>query len=181
MEKCSIGHMEQVGYDMYCKLLDEVMKEAQGLKVPEAKEEEDIQIDINVSSYIPDEYIESSDMKITIYQDIALCKSEEEVLDVTDEIIDRFGNMPKEVENLLEIARIKNLARSKKVSKIMQKQNQMVFYFKNQDFDMQNLTKFLEIYKNRIKFSPSALPYITLKLEEDKSIIKQVKEFLNQV
>lgn len=70
------GHIEQVGYDMYCKLLDEVMKEMQGEKVEEPKEE-DIQIDINVSSYIPDEYIESSDMKISIYQDIALCKNED--------------------------------------------------------------------------------------------------------
>ena len=98
------GHMEQVGYDMYCKLLDEVMKEMKGEKVEEPKEE-DIQIDINVSSYIPDDYIESSDMKISIYQDIALCKNEEEIMDVTDEIIDRFGTMPKEVEELLEIAR----------------------------------------------------------------------------
>jgi len=175
------GHMEQVGYDMYCKLLDEVMKEAQGTKIEETKEEEDIQIDINVSSYIPDEYIESSDMKISIYQDIALCKSEEEIVDVTDEIIDRFGTIPKEVENLLEIARIKNFARAKKVNKIMQKQNQIVFYFASQSFDMQNLTKLLEIYKNKIKFSPSALPYITLRLEEDKSVIKQVKEFLNLI
>ena len=175
------GHMEQVGYDMYCKLLDEVMKEAQGVNLLDTKEEEDIQIDINVSSYIPDEYIESSDMKITIYQDIALCRNEEEILDVTDEIIDRFGSMPKEVENLLEIARIKNLSREKKVNKIIQKQEQIVFYFVSKDFDMQNLTKFLEIYKNRIKFSPSALPYITLKLDEERAIIKQVKEFLSLI
>ena len=56
------GHMEQVGYDTYCKLLDEVVKEMQGIKV---KEEKDIQIDMNVSSFIPDEYIENSSQKIT--------------------------------------------------------------------------------------------------------------------
>ena len=65
------GHMEQVGYDTYCKLLDEVVKEMQGIKV---KEEKDIQIDMNVSSFIPDEYIENSSQKIEIYQDIALSK-----------------------------------------------------------------------------------------------------------
>lgn len=181
MEKYSIGHMEQVGYDMYCRLLDQVMKELQNGKVEEQKEEEDIQIDINVSSYIPDEYIESSDMKISIYQDIALCKNEEEILDITDEIIDRFGNIPKEVENLLEIARIKSTCREKNINKIIQKQNQMVFYFSNSGFEMQDLNKLIDIYKTNIKFSPSALPYITLKVNLDKSIIKQIKEFLQNI
>lgn len=173
--------MEQVGYDMYCRLLDQVMKELQNGKVEEQKEEEDIQIDINVSSYIPDEYIESSDMKISIYQDIALCKNEEEILDITDEIIDRFGNIPKEVENLLEIARIKSTCREKNINKIIQKQNQMVFYFSNSGFEMQDLNKLIDIYKTNIKFSPSALPYITLKVNLDKSIIKQIKEFLQNI
>ena len=69
-----------------------------GIKV---KEEKDIQIDMNVSSFIPDEYIENSSQKIEIYQDIALSKNEEDLANVIDEIIDRYGNMPKEVENLI--------------------------------------------------------------------------------
>ena len=174
------GHMEQVGYDMYCKLLDEVMKEMQGETQKEDKEEE-IQIDINVSSYIPDEYIEASNIKISIYQDIALCKTEEEIIDITDEIIDRFGEMPKEVENLLEIARIKNLCNEKNIKKIMQKGQNIVFYFSPKEFDVDNLGKLLEIYKNSIKFSPSALPYITYKLDEEKSILKQIKDFLKEL
>ena len=101
------GHMEQVGYDTYCKLLDEVIKEMQGVEI---EEEQDVQIDLQFSSYIPEEYIENSSQKIEIYQDIALCKTEEDIQNITDEIIDRFGAMPSEVENLLEIARIKNLA-----------------------------------------------------------------------
>ena len=119
------GHMEQVGYDTYCKLLDEVVKEMQGIKV---KEEKDIQIDMNVSSFIPDEYIENSSQKIEVYQDIALCKTEKDIQNVTDEIIDRYGQMPSEVENLLEIARIKNLGRNANILKITQKrEKQNVF------------------------------------------------------
>ena len=146
--------MEQVGYDMYCKLLDEVMKEMQGNKIYSNDEKEDIQIDLNISSYIPDEYIESSDIKISIYQDISLCKNEDEVLDITDEIIDRFGNMPKEVENLLEIARIKNMCKEKKISKISQRQNGIVFYLSSSDFEIENVNKtiqaksFLECYQS---------------------------------
>ena len=70
------GHMEQVGYDTYCKLLDEVVKEMQGTKV---EKEVEIQIDMNLSSFIPDEYIENSSQKIEIYQDIALARKEEDI------------------------------------------------------------------------------------------------------
>ncbi len=175
------GHMEQVGYDMYCKLLDEVMKETRGEQnVFAEKEPEDIQIELNVSSYIPDEYIENSDIKISIYQDIALCKNEDEILDVTDEIIDRFGSMPKEVENLLEIARIKNLCREKKITKINQRLDKIVFYFSGENFNYDNLNKIIEEYAYRVKFSQSALPYVTYKLEEGKPLIKQIKEFLSK-
>lgn len=173
--------MAQVGYDMYCKLLDEVMKEMQGGKVQKEESQEDIQIDLNVSSYIPDEYIESSDIKIGIYQDIALCKKEEEILDITDEIIDRFGSMPKEVENLLEIARIKNLSKEKGITKITQRPNGVVFYLGSKGISEEGLMKLLEKYKNKIKFSPSAMPYITYKIEENKSIIREVKEFIKQI
>jgi len=148
----------------------------QGEKVEEQKE--DIQIDINVSSYIPDNYIESSEMKINIYQDIALCKNEEEILDITDEIIDRFGTMPKEVEELLEIARIKNMCRDKKINKIMQKGSSIVFYFDSAEFDPSCVVKLIETYKTNIKFSPSALPYVTYKIDLEKSIIKQIKDFM---
>ena len=69
------GHLEQVGYDTYCRLLDEVVKEMQGIEV---EKEQDIQIDMNISSYIPEEYIENSSQKIEVYQDIAISKTEEE-------------------------------------------------------------------------------------------------------
>ncbi|MCI8621141.1 MAG: hypothetical protein HFJ50_05305 [Clostridia bacterium] len=90
-----------------------------------------MQIDLNVSSYIPDSYIENSNIKITIYQDIALCKNEDEILDVTDEIIDRFGGLPKELENLLEIARIKNICKEKGITKINQRvRKHYILFFK---------------------------------------------------
>ena len=70
------GHMDEVGYDMYCKLLDQVVKETKGIEI---KEEQDVQIDLNVSGYIPDNYISSSDQKIEIYQEIALCDTAEKI------------------------------------------------------------------------------------------------------
>ncbi|MBR3697375.1 MAG: hypothetical protein IKM97_03820 [Clostridia bacterium] len=170
------GHMEQIGYDMYCSLLDEVVKEIKG---EETAEEIDVQIDIDVSSYIPDNYIENSSQKIEIYQNIALCKSEEDIQNVTDEILDRYGIMPKEIENLLDISRIKNLARKNYIIKINQKGDNILFHFQIDKFNLDYVNKLMKIYKNRIKFSPSKFPYITFKLKDKNYVLGEIKEFLN--
>lgn len=170
--------MEQVGYDTYCKLLDEVIKEMQGMEIEEEKE---IQIDLPfISSYIPEEYIENNSQKIEIYQDIALCKTEEDLQDITDEIIDRYGPMPKEVENLLEIARIKNLAKEANVLKIMQKRDGIVFLYEANKFDVSLVNQLVKKYNRRIHFSKGIEPYITLLLEGKKEIekLKEIQEFL---
>ena len=170
------GHMEQVGYDMYCKLLDEVVKEMQGFEV---EEEIDIQIDINISSYIPDEFISDSSQKIEIYQDIALCKTEADIQDVIDEIIDRYGELPEELENLLDIARIKNLAKTANSIKISQKGENFIFYFNAKKFQA-DIAKLVEKYKNTILFSQAKDPYITLKVkaQDDKQKLESIKQFL---
>ena len=171
------GHMNQVGYDTYCKLLDEVVKELQG---EEITEEIDVQIDLNISSYLPDEYIENSSQKIEIYQNIALCRREEDITEVIDEMIDRFGEIPNEAENLLEIARIKELSKKAGVIKILQKVQNIVFYFDTSLFNMNMVDELVKKYRNKIRFSPAAEPYITFRLNNssDKNVIKEVKEFL---
>ena len=165
------GHIEQIGYDMYNKLLNEVVKEMKGEKV---EEEEEITIDLNISSYIPEDYIEDSAQKIEIYQDIAGAKTEEDVQNIIDEIIDRYGEMPAEVYNLLEIARIKNLCRKTNVTKLQQKQNDVVIYFKT--LSDEALRDIILKYKTKVRFSPGEKPYVTLRIEKD--VVKEVKEFL---
>lgn len=174
------GHMDQVGYDTYCKLLDEVIKEIQGIEV---KEEMDVQIDLDISSYIPDEYIESSSQKIEIYQDIALARTEEDLSNVTDEMIDRFGPLPDEVNNLLEIARIKELCKKAYVVKIAQRRESVVFHFDAGNFKMEVTDTLIKKYRNEIRFSPGKEPYITYKVSQnsDNIIVKKVKEFLKTI
>ena len=174
------GHMEQVGYDTYCKLLDEVIKEMQGIEV---QEEHDVQIDLSISSYIPDSFIENSSQKIEIYQNIALCRTEEELQNVIDEVIDRYGKMPKELENLIDIARIKQLARNANMLKISQRENNVVFYFGKEKIKPETVNILIKKYPMQIKFSNGIEPYITLRIREntDKDIIKKVKEFLNNI
>ena len=173
------GHMDQVGYDTYCNLLNEVVSEIQGKEI---KKEIEVQIDLDVTSYIPDTYISDSSQKIEIYQDIALCRNEEDIQNVIDEVIDRFGNMPNELENLIEIARIKSLCKEKFVSKISSKKGFAIFNFENENFEV-DVSELLKTYKNKIRFSPGLKPTIALVLNhnEDIKILKEIKEFLKNL
>lgn len=172
------GHMEQVGYDTYCKLLDEVIKNMQGIEV---REEQDVQIDLSVSSYIPDSFIDNSSQKIEIYQNIALCRTEEDIQNVVDEVIDRYGKLPIELENLLEVARIKELARKVGATKISQRLESIVFYFTREAMTPEKMEKLYEQYGIAIRFSKGIEPYVTFKIGKrtEKEIISKVKEFLN--
>ena len=172
------GHMEQVGYDTYCKLLDEVIKEMQGIEVVE---EQDVQIDLAVSSYIPDNFIENSSQKIEIYQNIALCRTEEELQNVIDEVIERYGRLPKELENLIDIARIKQLARKANILKIAQRENGIVFYFVKEKIKPEMVNTLITKYPMLVKFSNAVEPYVTLRIKENENIIEKAKEFLNTV
>ena len=178
------GHMEQVGYDTYCNLLDQVVKEMQGIEV---EEEQEIQIDINISSYIPDSYIDNSSQKIEVYQNIALCRTEEDIQNVIDEIIDRYGVMPKELENLIEVARIKELCRLAGVTKIAEKKNMLtnsnnlVFYYDKNKYNPEIVDKLIKKFGYDIKFSAGIEPYVTLRVGnlKDEELIEKIKEFLS--
>lgn len=174
------GHLEEVGYDTYCRLLDEVLKEEQGIKV---EDEFETQIDINVTSYIPDSYISDSNQKIEIYQDIALCKTEEDIQDITDELIDRFGEMPKQIENLLEISRIKQVAKKLYISKISSKRDGVVFTFENDKLNGDKAIELIKIYGNDIKFSPGIKPMITYKIlkKGEKELLIEIENFLKKL
>ena len=173
------GHLEQVGYDTYCQLLDEVVKEMKGIKVTE---ETEIQIDLNITCYIPDSYIEDSGQKIEVYQKIALCKTEEDIQNVIDEIIDRYGNIPQELENLIEVARIKQLAKAQNIIKVESKQSGILFTFDSSENIRYDITELVKKYGNQIKFSAGIKPMITYKTTnlKEKELIKKIKEFLQQ-
>ena len=173
------GHMDAVGYEMYCKLLDETVKELQGEKVVE---EVDTQIDLKVTAYIPNDYIENQNQKIETYQDIANLEKEEQISEIIDELIDRFGEIPTEVTNLIEIARIKILARSLKILSIIQKQDNVVIQFSEDENNIADKIQILiDLYKEKIFFSGAGAPYITLKLQskKDSDILDEVYKLLN--
>lgn len=116
------GHMEAVGYDLYCKMLNEAVKEAKGI-VPEAQFE--TSIDVVVNAFIPSTYISNELQKLDIYKRIAGIESDEEADEMLEELIDRFGDPPKSVLNLLTIACLKGKAHKLYIREITQKQKEI--------------------------------------------------------
>jgi len=157
------------------------------MKGIEIKEEVEVQIDLDVTSYIPDEYIGDSNQKIEVYQNIALCRNEEDIQNVVDEIIDRFGNMPEELENLIAIARIKYLSKQRNITKIaskktIDKKEAVVFTFEQNKFEIE-ISELVKKYGNKIKFSSGIKPMITLEIgtASEKEILNVVTEFIKSM
>ena len=111
------GHMEAVGYDLYCKMLHEAVKEVKGI---ETEEKFDTTIDIDTNAYISTEYISNEYQKLDIYKRIAAIETDEEAEEMLEELIDRFGEPPKAVQNLLVIARLKAAAHEVYVTEVKQ-------------------------------------------------------------
>ena len=168
------GHMDEVGYDTYCKILDEVIKEQKGIKVAE---EPEITIDINISSFIPDSYIESTDQKMESYRNIALCRTEEDFKNIEEDLIDRFGKMPEEVINLISIAKLKEMCKNSGIIKVIQKQNNIILYFEPERLTL-DVTGLVHKYNEKIKFSTGVTPYITYKVQDPKNLILEIEELL---
>ncbi len=115
------GHMAKVGYELYLALLEKAIREEKEGKDATSKEEiaKEVKIDINVSAYISDMYIKDPIQKIDMYQKISDIKNEEESMEVIDELLDRYGDIPKETENLIKIVEIRNKARKLGITRIL--------------------------------------------------------------
>ena len=169
------GHMEAIGYEMYCKLLDDAVKVLKGETVYEDIE---IQIDLKISAYIPDTYIENQNQKIEVYQNIALCTENEHILEIIDEMVDRYGSIPIEVENLIEIAKIKNICRKLGIFEISQKQNKLIFKIgENNNINGDNIVKLVDKYRLEISIENNMI-IKRLKSNEQEYILDIVKDFL---
>lgn len=176
------GHMETVGYEMYCKLLEEAVHELSGGDVSTTYEE--MSIDLNVNAYIDDEYIKSEELKIDMYKKIATIQNENDVIDIKDELIDRYGDIPEEVESLMDIAYIKTLAKECGFINIQQKDEIIIFQLSKSAKAVSNyLGKLMDNYPRRIMFNASNNPYITVKLGKmsGRDILANIKILLHDI
>lgn len=120
------GQLAAVGFDLYCQMLKEAVQELRGEKIEEKVEPN---IELQVDAFIPDSYVQDRQVKSSLYQRMAVLRDEEGLREILDEFVDRFGDPPLEVENLLEIVRIKWLAARLRIEQIQQARQQIVLRF----------------------------------------------------
>ena len=173
------GHMDAVGYDMYCKLLKESVNEARGVKTDE---ETDVSIDINIDAYLPETYIAGSNQRIDIYKKIAAVESEDDKFEIQDELIDRFGDIPKPVQNIIEIASLKTPAKEAGIYEISQRDGDLLLKFREDFVDVKLIMGLDEKYTGRIKLLSGEKPAISFSLKNsDENILTLTNNLLSSI
>lgn len=183
------GHMEAVGYDLYCKMLNESVKELKGEAEPE--EEYGTSIDLDIDAFISEKYIRSESQKLDIYKRVAGIESEEEYDDMMEELMDRFGEPPKSVQNLLAIANLKAMAHKAYITEISQKGDSIRFtMFERAKADPAKIEHLVEKYKNnnknQLNFKVDTNPYFEYKkprksLKDNDDILQVVRELVEEI
>ena len=168
------GHMVDVGYDMYMKLLNEAVLEERGIPVPQRA---DCSTDLAVAASIPDRYIPSSEQRMDIYRRIAMIRTEDEADDLLDEIIDRYGDPPPGVNSLIQVAILRGVAGKAGITDIVQKQGELRFTLK--EFDMEKVSELYARpeYHGKLRVEAGSKPCLSLKIRSKKNVINEAREF----
>ncbi len=160
------GHMEAVGYDLYCKMLNEAVLALKGEKMEESF---DTVVDLEMNAFIPASYVRNEAQKLELYKRISEIINEEEYEEMLDEFLDRFGDMPKSVENLLNIALLRANAHKAYLLAVEQKGEMVLFKMnKNAKVKVEEIPKLLEEYRNVLKFQAVENPEFRLNLARRK-------------
>lgn len=177
------GHIEAIGYDLYVRYLEEAIKSARG-ETQEVRQ--DIEMEVAMNGYIPHDYISDPEQKIEAYQRIATLSTEEEYHQIIEEFIDRFGDIPDSVYNIIVAARLKSLAQDIGFTKISEQKNELVFSLQNaQQFSLQQIAKISSHFPGRAVFNLSDHPAISYgwkkdKLKEALAFLEMLQEILEQ-
>ncbi len=170
------GHMEAVGYDMYLKLLSDAILEEKG-ETPEVERE--CVIDIRLSAHIPEKYISSLPQRLAMYRRIAAIQCDSDLLDVTDELLDRYGEPPKPVLDLINIAFLKTRAAAIGFTEISEQNDRLLLYA---DTLSEGVSKLLTSdIKRRVMFSAGKRPYISVRPRPKQTILDCLKEVLDTI
>ena len=179
------GHMEAVGYDLYCKMLNEAVRHLKGELEDEGFA---TTLDLNVDAFIPDSYISNEYQKLDIYKRIAAIENEEEMDEMVDELIDRFGDIPKRVMKLLEAAGLKALAHSVYVTSVEQKGEQYTFtMYERAKVHPERIPELISSYKGDLTFRAEEPPVFIYEKrgkrakDKEKDALLVVKNVLNGI
>ncbi len=177
------GHMEAVGYDLYCKMLSEAVKEAKGIH---QQEDFETSIDLVMDAFIPPGYIPNEGQKLDVYKRIASIENREEAEDMLEELLDRFGEPPRSVQNLLAVAELKALAHRAYVTEIKQTGMEIkITFYEKARLDVQGIPSLLEQYGRKLKFKIEANPYFLYQpgppKKKRETVLDQVRGFMEDL
>lgn len=169
------GHMISVGYDMYLKLLNEAVLEEKGDR---QKPRTDCSADLSISANIPEKYMPSPEQRMDIYRRIAQIRTQEDARDLTDELIDRFGEPPESVNSLVQVSLLRGVASRIGITEISQKSGWV--HFTLSEFDMERISEVygLPEFKGRVKIMAGDIPVIRLKIRGGERETEEAMRFL---
>ena len=171
------GHMNAVGYDLYCKMLSEAVKEAKGIRTMEDFE---TSVDLNVDAYIPDSYISNEFQKLDIYKRIAGIETQQDYDDMLEELLDRFGEPGKAVLNLLAVAKLKAIAHQGYVTEIKQTGKTVRFtLYEKAKLNTEGFPALMQKYRRGLQFKNEQEPKFIL--EPQGNLILALTEFAEEL
>ena len=155
------------------RLLEEAVLTMQGKPIPERK---DCTASLTIPASIPDRYIPTAEQRMDLYRRIAAIRSEEDADDVVDELIDRYGEPPRTVNNLVSVALLRAAAAEQGIREIDQRGETVSFTF-GEDVDLQRVVTLsgLEKYQKRLVFSASGKPRLNLKLGKKEDVLRAAR------
>ncbi len=171
------GHMQAVGYDMYCRMLNEAVRNLKGIHT---EEEYSAYVDLDVDAYIPDSYIVNEVQKLDIYKRITGITNEHDCEDMKEELLDRFGAIPDSADNLLRIALIRAGAEKLRISEIRGKGGEIEFAYRNDStIDVASIPAIIGKYEGALKFDPRGIPTFRYKYRLCGIVEKDEENLLN--
>ncbi len=174
------GHMIMIGYELYCKLVEDAVSEMSGCTNGNDKETE-TSLEIDIEGYIPSTYIEDDLAKLDMYKKIASIKNEKDCKEVKEELYDRFGTIPKETANLIEIASLKALAQKARISRIHCEKNKLILNFSPKNGPTpEKLAELAGEYGNDVLIHGGSRPFIKLNLHR-RSVLNEASGLLTRL
>ena len=179
------GHMEAVGYDLYCKMLNEAVIALKGGQ--EEEETFETVVDCDIDAFIPDGYIKNEYLKLDVYKRISAIETDDEYMDMQDELIDRFGDIPKSVDNLLRVAELKALAHRAYVTEVdINTQEIRIELYPKAKLDVTGIPALIAGYKTALRFAQGEKPVLFYqdkgkKYKDCEPMMEKAKELLGKL
>ena len=179
------GHMEAVGYDLYCKMLNEAVIALKGGQ--EEEETFETVVDCDIDAFIPDGYIKNEYLKLDVYKRISAIETDDEYMDMQDELIDRFGDIPKSVDNLLRVAELKAMAHRAYVTEVdINTQEIRIELYPKAKLDVTGIPALIAGYKTALRFAQGEKPVLFYqdkgkKNKDCEPMMEKAKELLGKI